>query len=198
MKPRNPPPPPPRKARSTGEARTLARPNMDRLVKEDEQEIDRNGGNDRPDEPNPNLRQDDRQRCVHGRLFNCIQCDDKAQEAKLEARRVKMQGMLGQFHKSVFNIAAIITGDDNIRLNETEAAALSESGSSAVAYVAPEASLGAIAVVGYVTNLGGCITGKILDASKAKANGQQGANDRRGEEVRKDGPNAAAPAIRIG
>ena len=193
--------PPPRAARSGGKPEPergdrAARPDMDRLLKEDE--IRSQDRDQRPDKPDPSaLTPDSRTRCIHGRLFSCLQCDDKLQEEKFEAKRLKLKPMLDQFHRSCFNIAAIIIGDDNVQLTPAESGALADSGSSAVAYVAPEASLGVLGVIGYITTLGGCITGKILDAEKA-GNGKPGAGDRGDKAVRKDDAGAGASSIRIG
>ena len=67
---------------------------------------------------------------------------------------------------SLFNLVALIAGDEDFRLNQEEKHGLGKTGATAIEEVAPETSIKALALIGYAVTLAGCVTGKIFDAQR--------------------------------
>ena len=88
---------------------------------------------------------------------------------QLARRRERLEEVSTQFHVSLFNLVALIAGDEDFRLSQEEKHGLGKTGATAIEEVAPETSIKAIAIIGYTVTLAGCVTGKIFDSMKKNA-----------------------------
>jgi hypothetical protein len=149
----------------------VARPDIKSIVAEEELAADAKKA-EQKDQPEPGKGPDNRQRCAHGRLFKCQQCEGMKGQLTPEQqqkRRERLEDVATQFHVSLFNLTALIAGDEDFRLTQEEKHGLGKTGATAIEEVAPETSIKAIAVIGYAVTLAGCVTGKIFDATKKAA-----------------------------
>jgi hypothetical protein len=152
----------------------ISRPEIEKLAAEEEIRQD-DGVDKSPDVPAPGTEQDApkdiRKRCPHGRLFQCKTCDKTKPEMspeERERRRRKLEDTVGQVYNAIFNLTAVITGEESFRLKPEERNALETTGASTVEEVAPTVSLPILAAVGHAASLAGIISGKLLDLPKQK------------------------------
>lgn len=156
---------------SSDDKNKVARPDIAAVAAEEELKADQKK-NEHADKPEEGAKPDNRKRCEHGRLFKCQQCEGlKGQRTpeEIAARRQRLEDVSTQFHTSLFNLVALIAGDEEFRLSQEEKHGLGKTGATAIEEVAPETSLKAIAVIGYTVTLAGCVTGKIFDANRRAA-----------------------------
>jgi hypothetical protein len=149
----------------------VARPDIKTIAAEEEIRKDEQAA-EKKDAPDPGQKPDNRKRCEHGRLFKCQQCEGTKGQLtpeQLARRRERLEEVSTQFHVSMFNLVALIAGDEDFRLTQEEKHGLGKTGATAIEEVAPETSIKAIAVIGYAVTLAGCVTGKIFDAQRKAA-----------------------------
>ncbi len=156
---------------ASSEEGKVGRPDIDNLAAAEEVRADEGVGEKDAPPAGENKPQDIRKRCPHGRLFQCRQCDStkgKLTPEEEARKRVKLEDTVGQVYNAVFNLAAVITGEDSLRLSKEERHALETTGASTVEEVAPAVSLPILAAVGHAATLAGMVTGKVLDLPKER------------------------------
>lgn len=210
--------PSPKSSVPSSEDDKVGRPAIEEIAAAEENRADAAGGKDpTPDVPKPGDTKapDQRKRCQHGRLFQCRQCDSTKGQLtpeEREKRREKLENTVGQVYNAVFNLAAVITGEESLRLTREERHAFETTGASTVEEVAPAVSLPILAAVGHVATVAGTVAGKLIDLPKEQekrkdaalrkklnGNGQPDekhpAGDRGGEAAGKD--DSSPPLFRI-
>lgn len=186
-----PPKKPKEKSPKTSSPSSLARPDIKKLRAKEEHRDDKRDKSPDSGPPDPSLRRNREGECPHGRVFSCVRCkrleDDQKIKVDDQERKESLVKAIRQFHRSTFNIVALVTGNEGVRLNDQEETALGDSGTACMLSAAPEVSIPTINIAGYIVTLGGVITEKILDGqpSTPDSGGQADGKDDAGPEVPK-------------